>query len=362
MTDTPESPRVDASQDVKSTSPDTRDANRKLGLHPLVTTLVVIYFLILIGGTVGVAVWRDRMDMVDGLFGSVLFSAFIIGIPSWIAWRVTRSRLVGNITCTIIVGLILASFTSSMLTGIHTKAENDAALDKFDKTFDAQIDEQAELFDRAIAGEDVADEMIDRLDQNLDSLEQLGDESSGHQAMAFNAMAKVMRRLEGPMNTYNEASNRFLEAGGIDPATMLDHALIPERLRLIEEFATANEQFAATYASLEADLRKQLLAAGIGKDRAEFLVRNWRRGGRPDLIAKMRQADRDLVESFRGIVNTLNEAYGRWSVEDERVIFEDDEMLDQYSTHFNRMNESIALQEALQREIQQVVENPQASP
>ncbi len=362
MTDTPEPPNVHVTTEVQAITPDPGDANRKLGLHPLVTTLVVVYFVILIGGTVGVAVWRDKMDLVDGLFASVFISALVIAIPSWLAWRIARSRLAGNITCAVIVGLMLAGFGSSIMTAMQTRTDNNAALDKFDKTLDTNLDSQSDLIDRAIAGEDVSDEMADRFDKNMSNLEQLGNDSSGQQAKVFTAMAKVMRRIEAPALAYNDAFNQFFEAGGIDPATLENPGANAERLKMVETFAAANEQFDAVYASLESDLRTRLLAQNISKDRVEFLISKWWQGARPDLINQIRQTDRELVGSFRGILNTLDAAQGRWRMDSDMVIIEDDALLEQYNTHFDRMIEVSTRQEALQRQVQQVMNKAQASP
>ncbi len=296
-------------------------------------------------------------DVMAGITGTILFS---IG-PAWLVWRMTgRRRFSATATCIILLFLINLGYVNSLDLG--DRQANDEALDTFNRAMDVQSDQQADLLDRANAGEDVSAEGIEKFDQDMRIIEQLSDDSSGQQAHIFAIVAKVMRRLQDPAMAYNDTLNRFAEAGGIEAATMLDRAEISRRLRLVEEFAAANDQFAVIYASLEADLRAQLLAENIDEDRAEFFIDNWRRGARPDLIAQLRQTDRDLAESFRGIVNTLDAAFGRWSIDSDLVIFDDDTVLDQYNVHFNRMNEAVIRQETINRQIQQAIKSRQNSP
>ena len=336
------------------------EANR-FGLHPLVIALVGLYFFLIIGGTVFVALWRDKMDMLDGLFFSVLISAFIIGVPSWLVWRISRSRLAGNIVCTLMVGLMISFFFVGIFTGITSARNNDAALAKFDKNLEAQKANQSDLLDRAIAGEDVTDESLDQFDQSMQNLEQLSNESRGQQARVFTILSEVMKRLEQPFLSYSDSVNQLFDAGSIDPATLGSPEAIVERLRMVEDFAAANERLAIVYASLEADLRTKLRADKLDDDMIDFIVRNWKQGARPDLIAKIRQTDRDLAVSLRGILNTLAEAEGQWSLGGELVVIEDDTLREQYTTHYDRMIEASELQEDLQRQVQEAVKSQQAT-
>lgn len=346
--------------------PDTNErdpgANR-FGLHPLVITLVVIYFLLLIGGSVGVSIWRDRPELVEKLFGSVLVSAFVIGVPSWLVWRISRSRLAGNITCALIVSLMLFAFGSAIVTTKNKVQKNEAAMDAFLADSDATHQQQAELLDRAIAGEDVADEMSKRFDENLDRIDRVSAQSSGTQAKVMEAMGQVMRRLQKPLARYNEAADLFMNAGGIDPATLTDAETIAKRLEMADEFDLANDALTATYADLERDMRARLKAMSMSDKEADFLIGKWRQGARPDLMARVRESDRVIAEKSRKMLSILKDNFGRWSYSDDTILFDDDAVLEQYNACAIELDNAAVEQEQAQREIQEAVARlQQASP
>ncbi len=340
----------------------------KFSLGPIVIALIAItciwrVYIVL----QGLKLDQDMLwvSTVSGRSVGTIIGVILISVgPAWLVWRIARRRKAFAIaTCIIMLGLINLR-TANLL----DRQANEEALEQISSVMAVQSDQQKDLLDRSIAGEDVSAEMKDLVGQSLRKVEKIGEKSNGSQAQVFAVISNVMRRIEGPLNTYVTALNHFEDAGGIDPATMTDRATIPERLRLVDEYAAANEQLAEAHDSLEPELRKQLGKLTVdknfvgGKDFINGFVEGWREGAQPGLVSQIRQSDRELIVSFRSLINILDTAHGRWSIDGNMLVFDDDAILNQYNEHFNRMNEAAARQENLRLQYQQAINNLEPSP
>lgn len=333
-----------------------KDSHR-FGLHPLVITLVLVYFFLFIS----LAVWRDRVGVVEGLFGLVMVKVFIIGVPSWFMWRMGRSRLAGNVTCTLVVCILLGVLGYTMVTA-KSKASNQAAAKEFSQEVAVMREQQSELIDRSLAGEDVSAEKEELLDKHMSRIDKLGSESTGHQAQLINILSDLMREIPDLARDYNDSYERFIDAGGIDPSTMKDAQSLKARMAIVEAYAEATEQYATEYAALESNLRAQLKGLGFELKEVILIVREWKKGAMPDLIAQSFQTDRDTIAGYRGIISLLMESFGNWSINGGGIHFEDDKIEQRYMDYLGRIDDAISLQDDIHRQIQQAIDGMQATP
>ncbi len=296
-------------------------------------------------------------DMMAGITGTILFS---IG-PAWLMWKITRGRRsLATATCIVMLSLINFAYLNSL--NVADRQANDKALEKFDSVVSDHSEQQADIIDRALSGEDVMSEAVDLFGQNISDFEAIGRESTGQQAQVFAAATKVMRRLEEPLKAYLASSKRFNDAGGINAATMLDRETIPDRLQMIDEFAEANERLATTYASLHPEMRRELELLNFNEEFVDEFLKGWWETARPDIVSKLRQTDRDLIVNFRGLINTLDAAHGQWSISAEGLVFNSDAIRDQYNSYFKQMYDAAARQNSLQQQLQQAATETKASP
>ncbi len=347
----PDTSPTDSGKLMPKPDPNERDVEaHRFGLHPLVASLVGLYFFLIIGGTVFVAIWRDKMDLFDGLFVSVVVSAFLIGVPSWIVWRITRSRLAGNITCTVLVGLMISFF----FVGIYSTssvAKKNAAW----KTFDEQSKElsSSDLLERLIDGEDVTMEAADKLSKYIDATDSLAEDTSD-EGKAIVAFGAAMRPIQVKVEAYAIATAAYMESGGVVPTDLNTIEDIQIRKGILDNAIITTRELSDAYAGLIDTFESEAQARGIDRDFRNSYVRKIRYSAAPDLIADIKATELRIWDIQVNILGMYEERLGEWNydVEDEWVEFsrpEDNKRYDQLLTQWDEADaDGVVLKKELQ--------------
>lgn len=214
------------------------------------------------------------------------------------------------------------------------------------------LEERIELDELVAKGEDIGDKSVGVLENSIERINKISENSSSTKAEFLKAVAESMEDLKEPLGKYNSSFSAFAKAGGIDVAEIQSVDDIEERLTLLKAFEKANEELDFFQQSLESRLRIKLSAVRQ-KDELEKLIQGWRQGFRPALIRKTRDADRRLIKNYRSALELYSNHWGKWSYDKESgmILTDDESVINGHNRAMEAINHIADEQEKLQKEI-----------
>lgn len=282
------------------------------------------------------------------IFGTFLGGLIVAALIAFIASRFSQNRRrTFNLTFVIVLFLaLLGQFTQ-----LGTAAQNARALNQLAETSEQVTADTADMIDRAVAGQDTSDEAEAQVGRMMGAFEDASHELTGEERIMMQVSHDMLAEVQKQMRRYNAALARLEESGGVDPLTLDSRRQIAERRWIIESFQQANEAFDRVYAELPAKAEAELTARGVSKGNVRAFVNGMSKQSRIDLIRRLRQKDREIVDAMLGMLNIFEASFDQWYVDtDGLVVFERDEDVDLFNQHFNDLNIAANEQVALQQQ------------
>jgi len=323
---------------------------RRFVLYTPVLIAVVLYFAALIGTFVYFAIWRDRPEMLSRLPSIVVVHAIIIGLPTLIVWGLSRSRMVGNIVCVLVMSLMVFVFVGTIVKAIDSTTRATDARDQFRLDSDEWSHQFADLLARSAAGNDVSGEMMQLFRVRAKSIADAREESRGIRAAWLDSMAVSLRLTQFAWIQYSDALSAFARSGGLSVDGVLDSSDIAQRLERADELAAANDALREAYARLEGDLRSEFAQRRITPGDMETVIERWKQIEQPDVALRSRDLDQVIIARASDILRLLNDSMGSWWLEEDEVVFEDDAVALRLNLLYEELMEAAEQQAALQGE------------
>jgi len=218
---------------------------------------------------------------------------------------------------------------------------------------DTHRDEGEALRERSAAGEDVSEAQLSHFEKVTSSIEKQSAKLTGRDADIAKAMSVEMRRLGVVAKEYNDALAALQDAGGFECDRNTTRDQLAQKIALTDDLGEANERFSRVYAELPVDLQRRLKDLGIGERDRQVIIDGWRKGAQIDLIQAMRNCDRQIVESGRGMLTTLHDRWGTWRIDTNSNTIDFESSLD--ANAFDRYRAALDAAAAKQAEVQEQI-------
>lgn len=297
-----------------------------LRLHPWVIAWLGSYFVLVFGALIVIAFRRDDFSVLDRIFYSIAFSVGVIAIPSYGAWRITRSNKVGNCTCVVMVFLLYSCVGFGVSLAIKKKNRVEkltAAYSELDSVFDEYSDD--DLVTRMQNGENVSADAIRHINEFAAAADRVAAVGrKDEQGLVI--LATAMQTLELPLTAYLAAVDTYAEAGGADVTAISSLEDILLQVELIDEVIDRCRRFSDAYMQLEPIIRRELHAEGFPPDRIEYFISHWKPGARPDMAEKLRELEIISLQEDKRMLQFFTVRMGTWSIDDDGfIVFENED-------------------------------------
>jgi hypothetical protein len=223
-----------------------------------------------------------------------------------------------------------------------------AALDDLKKSVAA---EQSRMADDIKNGKTDDSESIARIkDQLGKSAAQLGDAD----AKAARGMASWLEKLQGFTKDYETAAKQLREAKVLK-FDIHDRAGIEDDRKIVREFLDRNAKFADALQNSESHVRAELEAAGTPPATRDATLAGYTRSQdviRP-LQVKIRQCDQTLGENALGILDLLDQKWGKWERDEVtgKLRFQEQDTLEKFNGFIHKIQAAAAEQTQAQQEL-----------
>lgn len=244
-----------------------------------------------------------------------------------------------------VVVLVAVGFTT------YLRTSSRQATQRFEQSAKEFKQKAQALMQRQMAGEDVGAEHEKLFSDFIAEADKAGNEASGKDARAMRAIGLTLRDLQGPMRAYNAAFTELMSAGGSAPEGIKSVADVEKRLALIEKLREGNEALDAVFKAMPDRMKTNLQAADLPSSEIESALNGFRSNAKLDLVAQIRQSDRDLVAAMRGQFELLKSEFGKWKlVEGGAVEFQNNAAADKFDKLYHDIQAAADKQEKLQRQ------------
>jgi hypothetical protein len=192
-------------------------------------------------------------------------------------------------------------------------------------------------------------EQIDRFQQKLGDM--VDDLPAVDRGTALAAQA-TLASIQLVMKEYETAYTALVQAGahGATGLTSIDD--IEARRRLVVAFGAANEKLSEALEAMPARFRSELQARRVNSLKIEAEVRAFRKSSQHELVAKVRDFDRQLVTKMLETLDLYQQRQGHWSVgANGELSFEADEDVQRYNAIHNEIDTIAKNQAAAQTQL-----------
>lgn len=286
-------------------------------------------------------------EMASRIGGSLFGVALLVILPAWLVHKFARSRRAPAWTAGILATLLILGALGRIGTSAKEREAGRALLQDMEASH-----ERLRQSTQQNGGIELTDETIETVEQMADQLQsRAGDLGKTDAAMA-RAMSDLFRSLSGPLSEYKQAMDAFEASGGVDAAGIASPDQLDSRLAIIDRFEIANEKLDAIYKLAPERLRDSLTNGGLSARAVDQAVSGFESTAGLDLVTAVRETDRQIIASARGILGVLKSEWGRWELTEQGdLIFESDAALTTYNAHHVKLVEAVAEQERLQQQV-----------
>jgi len=208
------------------------------------------------------------------------------------------------------------------------------------------------LLRRQLAGEEISQEHLRYMDDFLTEVEAAGDQISGREAKGLKAAVLLLRDLKPAFENYHFALQAFSALGPLVPDRVKDKVALAARREATIRVIEANDGLDTAFAGIPASLEKRIVEAGVSKADAEIMTKNIVPTANLDIVAQIRQCDRDCFNAYLLQVQMLDDHFGQWKAAAGNVFdFQSDTLNSQFGKHFEAMENAAKKQEQIQRQL-----------
>ena len=218
------------------------------------------------------------------------------------------------------------------------RAADEAVVEEFKAYQQENQERQAQLSE---SGEYNAPESTDALDRYVELVDKTADQASPELAAQLRSQAEIMKEFKALLDPYLTIDNKFLEIGGIDPATIGNIEDLDQRVEMIRLLKDMNDNIDARFP----ELFMQIAGADSPEGRRQL-----------EMTKAIRQTNR---EAYPHMMQALQIVRKYWetsgNADDGNFYFGNDvpdEDIDQYNMHLQAIDALAAKQIEIQQQYQ----------
>ncbi len=156
----------------------------------------------------------------------------------------------------------------------------------------------------------------------------------------------------------------FSDSGGFSPKGLKVPGNRERRLARLTDVERENDAFEAHYGGLETRLRTRLRAIGLDGQAVDYLVSRWSTGARPDLVAQLRQIDREVLPIYRSVINLLADHQGNWEYDSatDKLSIDDEQLSMKYAGLAASIDAAAAKTAGIQKQVAAIQQSGTVQP
>ncbi len=261
---------------------------------------------------------------LGGIMAALLFG--------WLVYRITgRSNLLGNAVFCVILGL-------SNLGQVNHRRNlpEPKAVRRFMDNNYQRAEEALERINRGEIPETDA-QIVSRMTSDINSM---AATMRGPEKVAIECGAKVIENWQPLLNELNGAMQKFIDLGGIAPASLKDREQLGIRLAVLESFEEKNKVFRGEIRNATSIYRECLEKNNVTGESQSKAMASYSESANIPQVIQLRDAAHEIVVAMKDYFMLLDKHWGNWtySKTDEIVMFQDDKVAEELNAIVGRIN------------------------
>lgn len=202
---------------------------------------------------------------------------------------------------------------------------------------------------KEFASKQLANTNLNDMDGRLEVMDELGTKMdavsknlSGEAKLLAQGTASFVKRMKSGLAEYESASKKFDVDKTIDFSNVTVPMELGNRRQTVENFLAANGKLLDLYANIVVVYREEMQKTGMTPSAVEQVLTGMKRRDQTAnrVQVAMRHNDKSLGEAAIGLINVLEEQWGKWRFVDDQdaVYVEDDAARKQYSDFIDQLN------------------------
>jgi hypothetical protein len=194
----------------------------------------------------------------------------------------------------------------------------------------------------------------DRLSTVEKSIDDLASESSGDNALALKASRGYLQRLQVVSAKYTSGLQELEGAHVMDMSGVERREQLTPKRDAVQRFMASNEEFKSFLTNAENIFKEEMVAMKVPQKTFDQALEGFHsKAYINNTLIKIRDTDRQIGEGMLGVVDLLDEHWGKWTynTERKRLVFAADGSLEQYSAFLAKIQKASKEQKRLQEQV-----------
>lgn len=321
---------------------------RRSGLAVVSTGLTILLLLWLVG-------WPLARVVAGGTFATgspvdrIAIAPVVAAVLGLIGWHLARkAQPTANLTFCALLAVLLAA---TMLSDLY---QHFTAPRGMDVQQIARLGAQSRHEARTRLREEGAIRPgMDRFGDSVEAIERMVADREGQEAAVARATTRVLRQMQASLARYADTYQRLVEAGGVEPRSLVTRQSIAERVQLLDGLRAANEALTRELVAMPVELRRLLAEEGLPDERVDAALVGFRAGAKLPVLLSIRAGDHALIQKMMDMLELLQGAEGQWRYDatSRMIAFDDESLAAQYAELKGRIEEIESQQAARQRQL-----------
>ncbi|MEM9295746.1 MAG: hypothetical protein AAGA57_08090 [Planctomycetota bacterium] len=284
-----------------------------------------------------------------GVIGALLYPWLF----SFLAFHITRRSRVASLGGLLLGALLFLGSLSLAISASHKlegQADRGSKVDQAARDIRMDVARHAEAVAAAREGDAVPSDVV-ALDRRIEIFESALSNARGEGRRVGRVAVESLRGVRAALVRYESALQAVVDAGGLEPAGLLDFAELERREDLYRQFREANQGLRAAQLGLADAFESRLRAAGVSKSSLDAAVLGMRGSQQLEFTSEMRDLDAALVDASLAMFQVMRDEHGYWRVDDQGLVwFEKDEAGRAYDQAMQELDRVSTRQDALLQE------------
>lgn len=284
--------------------------------------------------------------------GSYVVGPIVLAIGlAYLAWFIfRRSNLAFNLVACLLLVLTFASEAVVSRAGMARRGRvtpNPAAF----APAVAEVDRmKAELRAQMETSGVMEGMSVEQMNEHMKRMDKAVAGANGVEGQVLRAAYNFEKRVLTGGIKARAPMEELTRLGGIDASGVKAVEEIDDRLKLARDYRRGLGGVATLCRNWRKELLGELTKAGIPITEAQAIVRDTTGQITPkfELAQEVYDLEESGTDEIIAVLEVLRDAWGRWHYHEEegelKLIFEDDDDMKKYNSHFNRLNEVIEKQ------------------
>ncbi len=290
----------------------------------------------------------DEAFVIGYAFGSGLGPVLVGLLISWVVFRFGEpNRTVAGVVFTAMALLGVATSAIGLDREREQRVAEERAAEELAAETEALRVEQLEQLD---AGEMSAVE--GRVRRIIAVMQRAADQTSGDDREFLDLVISTYGDLIPVCRRYDRAWDAYDAAGGLDPSGFETVADVDARIAIAEETIRRSIALRDGFRGAPGRIRQRVRRSDLDSSVAEgFLAATSGSGRQLEIQAKVNDLDVKAATANRDLLKLLRDEYGRWSLADDIIEFDDTDVSDRYNALVDQLEHYGAEQEAAMRSL-----------